>query len=67
MSEAVAVRLKVLDIGDKATGTTVLVDMDNQWKDNQPPSTLRPCGLSWEFSDPERMVWNSRPRRHYPR
>jgi len=25
--------LKVLDIGDKATGTTVLADMYNQWKD----------------------------------
>ena len=30
--------LKVLDIGDKATGTTVLVDMYNQWKDT--PTTV---------------------------
>src|SRR5271163_3092593 len=30
--------LKVLDIGDKATGTTVLVDMYNQWKDK--PTTV---------------------------
>lgn len=27
--------LKVLDIGDKATGTTVLFDMYSQWKDGQ--------------------------------
>jgi hypothetical protein len=30
--------LKVLDIGDMATGTTVLVDMYNQWKDK--PTTV---------------------------
>lgn len=30
--------LKVLEIGDKATGTTVLVDMYNQWKDK--PTTV---------------------------
>jgi hypothetical protein len=58
--------LKVSEIGDKATEQQFLLTCTTNGRTDRPQSTSRTCGLNWEFGDPERMEWNSRPGRYYP-